>query len=615
MNRIKELVRKAEKDSQRSGATRREAFKQLIELTHSENSSLKSYAANNIKSFFSDFPDLEEDAINAVYDLCEDQDSAVRVDGYKAIVEVSRAQTKWVKRNADVLVQLLQSDEPNEVDVVKTALCEHLDMDPGVTLGVLCDQVIPPEEPLDEEEKYIRDRLRSLVIAFLTGEARSAIVQKYTEPPGTEAENVMVGELLTAISRLDTSNVEVIVKDILLSLPCYHPGSSRGTELLDSILQKVRGPLRERATDAKTLQTVEFYLSLADFVSVERRVASPAELLRFYCTSLTGKLVLQRFPQQAQIALVSHIADALPACLDESRIRPHVCSPEQFYVLQKQVVDACPILFEVLWEPKSFTSKQWRIVQILLSACKDRKERDKWLIPSHLVSAIRKFQSEPLAEQSSKEPGDIQGLIRSLVGQAPQVSSATRQVDAPPHLSNKSRPSIRRPEMPSAAVKRENGLPSAPSPIGGRQPLAGNATPQKRNILGPNEEVSQHKRARMDSNSAPREITPSLLSRMAESTQNPRVNAELPQRPRTNNARSSRDNTPRGASPLPDHPVGGYSIKGAANVLRDAEDRPIASRSSSLLDRMINSSGDVSMTSVNDGGGVRGRRQRGDLVK
>lgn len=27
--------------------------------------------------FFNDFPDLEEEAINAVYDLCEDQDSKV----------------------------------------------------------------------------------------------------------------------------------------------------------------------------------------------------------------------------------------------------------------------------------------------------------------------------------------------------------------------------------------------------------------------------------------------------------------------------------------------------------------------------------------------------------
>ncbi|KAG1856435.1 hypothetical protein F4604DRAFT_1685464 [Suillus subluteus] len=43
----------------------------------------------------------------------------------------------WVKRNSDVLVQLLQSDEPEEVPIVKTTLCDYLDMNPDVTLGVL----------------------------------------------------------------------------------------------------------------------------------------------------------------------------------------------------------------------------------------------------------------------------------------------------------------------------------------------------------------------------------------------------------------------------------------------------------------------------------------------
>ena len=45
---------------------------------HSPYSSLKSFAANNIKVFIKEFEDLQDDAINAVYDLCEDQDPRVR---------------------------------------------------------------------------------------------------------------------------------------------------------------------------------------------------------------------------------------------------------------------------------------------------------------------------------------------------------------------------------------------------------------------------------------------------------------------------------------------------------------------------------------------------------
>lgn len=70
-------------------------------------------------------------------------------------------------------------------------------MDPGVTLGVLTDQIIPPDEPMDEEEQQIRDYLRSLVIAFLKDDATEAIIRKHTKTPNTHTENVLVDQLLT----------------------------------------------------------------------------------------------------------------------------------------------------------------------------------------------------------------------------------------------------------------------------------------------------------------------------------------------------------------------------------------------------------------------------------
>lgn len=54
------------------------ALSHAIKLAHSQHTSLKRMAAANIAKFFKAFPELEEDAINAVYDLCEDQDPNVR---------------------------------------------------------------------------------------------------------------------------------------------------------------------------------------------------------------------------------------------------------------------------------------------------------------------------------------------------------------------------------------------------------------------------------------------------------------------------------------------------------------------------------------------------------
>lgn len=57
----------------------KDTLKRLIELTHSPHSQLKTIAAQNIKLYIKDFPELEDDAINAVYDLCEDSDQKVPI--------------------------------------------------------------------------------------------------------------------------------------------------------------------------------------------------------------------------------------------------------------------------------------------------------------------------------------------------------------------------------------------------------------------------------------------------------------------------------------------------------------------------------------------------------
>jgi len=49
----------------------------LISSNHTSSDRIKILAANNIQYFFKDFPQREEQAINAIYDLCEDQSPQV----------------------------------------------------------------------------------------------------------------------------------------------------------------------------------------------------------------------------------------------------------------------------------------------------------------------------------------------------------------------------------------------------------------------------------------------------------------------------------------------------------------------------------------------------------
>jgi hypothetical protein len=45
------------------------------------------------------------------------------------------------------------SDEPAEVAVVKTAPIQHLELDSKITPSVLCDRIVPPDEPMEGEDK------------------------------------------------------------------------------------------------------------------------------------------------------------------------------------------------------------------------------------------------------------------------------------------------------------------------------------------------------------------------------------------------------------------------------------------------------------------------------
>ena len=54
---------------------------------------------------------------------------------------------------------------------MKSALLEHLEMDRKGTLAVLHDQLTSVDSDMDEEERAMRERLRSLVSSFLANDA------------------------------------------------------------------------------------------------------------------------------------------------------------------------------------------------------------------------------------------------------------------------------------------------------------------------------------------------------------------------------------------------------------------------------------------------------------
>ncbi|KAI6010504.1 apoptosis inhibitory protein 5-domain-containing protein [Pisolithus marmoratus] len=586
-DKFKRIKAKVERAAQDAGSTslRRGVFRELIHLVHSPQTSLqsKSYAAGQIPRFFNDFPDLEEEAINAVYDLCEDHDSKVRIDGYNAVTQVSYAQHRWVKRNADVLVQLLQSDEPEEVAVVKTALLKHLDMDPPAVLGVMCDQVVPLEEDLDEFERQTRERLRSLVIMFLATDALGVIVEKYTDPPDSEAEQVLVSQLVLSIRGLEIREVELVVRDILLSLPCYRVYPSRGDSMLLALLDRAKESLQQRAGNYEPLSSTRSFLALAQFVAIDRHAASPAILLQFYLSFLMGRMVLQKFSPQDRVDIISWISETLLVCDAEMDKLQQASSQDQLRRLLSQTVDASSLLLEILFDSKVYNPVFWRTVETLLQAVSARKKRDNWTLPSHLISVIRKFQE--LLVQNNENTTDIQNLIRLLTDN--QSIPLNDSAQTPREMNNKlpERPS-HLPEPPAVNLPRQKYSTtqhahrrSLVKDIVNKDTRDSTSNPMifpKRSNSSA-EGMPETKRAKIGLKGQP---APSLLSRLAGTESTGAFTSEHARR-RRRGKRESRETSPE----LEKHPMTGYSIKGAASAHRSGRNMETV-QAASLLGRL-----------------------------
>ncbi|KAH9953823.1 hypothetical protein BGW80DRAFT_458533 [Lactifluus volemus] len=119
----------------------------------------------------------------------------MRIEGYKAIVRISEEQPRWVERNVDVLMQLLQSDEPAEVAVVKAAPYPA----PRIGLQDYAERSLRSNRPPRRTHgRRGQGHLRTLVGAFLEEDARRPLLTKLQGRGNTcaEQEQALIDTLL-----------------------------------------------------------------------------------------------------------------------------------------------------------------------------------------------------------------------------------------------------------------------------------------------------------------------------------------------------------------------------------------------------------------------------------
>lgn len=143
----------------------------------------KRLASQFIAKFFNSFPKLADQAIEAQFDLCEDDDVAIRKQAIKDLPSMCKNNKEHTTRIADILAQLLQSEDVTEISIVTNSLVTILKNDPKGTLTGLFSQIhqstdseVPNEVVRERCIKFLATKVKILGREIIDKESEDLII-------------------------------------------------------------------------------------------------------------------------------------------------------------------------------------------------------------------------------------------------------------------------------------------------------------------------------------------------------------------------------------------------------------------------------------------------------
>jgi len=138
------------------------------------DSNTKKLASQFIARFFAKFPTLGNAALDAILDLCEDEDIDIRKQAIKDLPILCRDMKEFLPKIADVLSQLLQTEDKSEIVVVQNSLMSLFRRDAKGTLIGLFSQVRNGGD-------IVRDRALKFLHMKIKSEGQQLLSSKDTE--------------------------------------------------------------------------------------------------------------------------------------------------------------------------------------------------------------------------------------------------------------------------------------------------------------------------------------------------------------------------------------------------------------------------------------------------
>ncbi|XP_034825061.1 apoptosis inhibitor 5 [Maniola hyperantus] len=229
----------------------------------------KRLASQFIAKFFNSFPNLADQAIEAQFDLCEDDDVAIRKQAIKDLPTMCKNNKEHTTRIADILAQLLQSEDATEINVVTNSLLTILKTDPKGTLSGLFSQIhqstdseVPNEVVRERCIKFLAAKVKQLGREIIDKECEDIIIAEgkkiLQDSVADELEHIM--DLLTwsKLGKTPAGKKELtqLIAALAFTSEDWHP---EDPEYVDKLIQCTQHALPFFSAQVESTQFVNIF--------------------------------------------------------------------------------------------------------------------------------------------------------------------------------------------------------------------------------------------------------------------------------------------------------------------------------------------------------------------
>lgn len=207
----------------------------------------KRLASQFITKFFKHFPAHYNSAIDALLDLCEDDDINIRKQAIKDLPSICRDCKEYVPRITDILAQLLLAQDATELQIVNNSLITVCKLDPKGFLGGIFLQIEAGEDITRERViKFLAAKMKTLPEDTWTKEDEEFILSEGRKAlqDCTKDEFVCLLSLLSSLKISKTITAQQVLVDMITEhAELDAPLNPAETEQIEKFIMCVRAAI------------------------------------------------------------------------------------------------------------------------------------------------------------------------------------------------------------------------------------------------------------------------------------------------------------------------------------------------------------------------------------